>query len=68
MVQLARMLLGVGEGMRYLADKQFVHRDLAARNVLVAEDLTCKIADFGMSRAVDDAPDSVYVTRGGKVQ
>ena len=38
--------------MAYLEEKKFVHRDLAARNVLVANESSVKISDFGMSRAI----------------
>uniref|UniRef100_A0A3B5MNE8 receptor protein-tyrosine kinase n=1 Tax=Xiphophorus couchianus TaxID=32473 RepID=A0A3B5MNE8_9TELE len=41
-LQLVGMLRGVGAGMRYLSERNFVHRDLAARNVLVNSNLVCK--------------------------
>lgn len=42
----------VADAMAYLEDQAIIHRDLAARNVLVAEDYTCKVADFGLARII----------------
>jgi serine/threonine protein kinase len=36
--------------MAYLAKMQYIHCDLAARNVLVSEDGTMKVSDFGLAR------------------
>uniref|UniRef100_A0A4W4FPD3 receptor protein-tyrosine kinase n=1 Tax=Electrophorus electricus TaxID=8005 RepID=A0A4W4FPD3_ELEEL len=51
-LQLVGMLRGVGAGMRYLSERNFVHRDLAARNVLVNSNLVCKVSDFGLSSKI----------------
>lgn len=45
----------------------FLFQDLAARNVLVDDRLTCKIADFGLSRGVDMFDTQEYTTQGGKI-
>ena len=45
-----RMGAEIACGMGHLAEHHFVHRDLAARNVLVELGLTCKVADFGLSK------------------
>ncbi|KAJ8033059.1 Tyrosine-protein kinase fyna [Holothuria leucospilota] len=51
----------VAQGMAYLESKHFVHRDLAARNILVGEHRSCKVADFGLSRIIEDE----YIAREG---
>ncbi|KAG8448675.1 hypothetical protein GDO86_015668 [Hymenochirus boettgeri] len=47
---LLHVALQICSGMKYLSSLNFVHRDLASRNCLVGENMTIKIADFGMSR------------------
>ncbi|XP_063078954.1 ephrin type-A receptor 7 isoform X2 [Engraulis encrasicolus] len=66
-IQLVGMLRGIAAGMRYLSDMGYVHRDLAARNILVNSNLVCKVSDFGLSRVIDDDPEAVYTTAGGKI-
>ena len=38
-------------------------QDVAARNILVSESMVCKVADFGLSRELED---SAYGTSGSK--
>lgn len=51
--------------MSYLESKKFVHRDIAARNVLVSAHNCVKLADFGLSRWIED--NSYYKASKGKL-
>ncbi|EPB79318.1 protein tyrosine kinase [Ancylostoma ceylanicum] len=46
--------LEAARGMRYLHKKNCIHRDLAARNCLISARGQMKIADFGLSKLVND--------------
>ncbi|XP_046628690.1 insulin-like receptor isoform X2 [Neodiprion virginianus] len=61
--RILQMAIEIADGMSYLSAKKFVHRDLAARNCMVAEDMTVKIGDFGMTR---DIYETDYYRKGTK--
>ncbi|CAL9242876.1 unnamed protein product [Arabidopsis halleri] len=59
-----KIALGSGKGLAYLhelADPPIIHRDVKSNNILLDEDLTAKVADFGLSKLVGD-PEKAHVT------
>lgn len=44
----------IAYGMEHLHGHHIVHRDLKSGNVLISEDMTMKVCDFGTARAVVD--------------
>lgn len=55
---LTGILVGIMHGLRYLHSKGIIHRDLKPENILIQSDtdgLTPKIADFGISKTINDS-------------
>ena len=44
----------------YLHERDALHRDLKCSNVLVNQSFRCKIADFGLSRVIDQKHTKVW--------
>ena len=59
---LLSMTIQIADGMAYLARHNFIHRDLATRNVLVGDNYTVKLSDFGLSRNLYES--AYYVVKG----
>lgn len=50
---LFQWLLQIAEGLEAAHNKNVIHRDLKTSNILIADDGTVKIADFGIARSTD---------------
>ena len=62
-----RLCENVVMGLRFLHEQRILHRDLKPQNILykVHPKLYLKIADFGLSRAIDNVCTTVYGTHVG---
>jgi len=60
---LVRMLRDVARGILHLHSESVIHRDISARNMLVTNDLTVRVTDFGLSRLRQDSEASYATTK-----
>lgn len=56
-----RMILGIARGIAYAHSKGIVHRDIKPENILIAEDGTPKITDWGLGKAIGDTRQSSMI-------
>ncbi|TGZ69050.1 hypothetical protein CRM22_003953 [Opisthorchis felineus] len=63
---LIDMVAQIASGMAHLEKERYIHRDLAARNVLVSENNTVKVADFGLARIIDTASETYTAKQGAQ--
>jgi len=53
MEERKRLLLEIARAQAFLHDKSIIHRDLKLENVLMANDRSIRLMDFGLSKLVD---------------
>lgn len=48
---ITQLAMGIAQGMNYLhsLERKIIHRDLKSHNLLISDNLTVKVADFGLS-------------------
>ncbi|XP_060719007.1 serine/threonine-protein kinase/endoribonuclease IRE1-like [Tachysurus vachellii] len=52
-------------GLEYLHDEKIIHRDIKPANILIDVEGNVRLADFGISRTINQAASYVYTTRAG---
>ncbi|EGR30404.1 mitogen-activated protein kinase 2, putative [Ichthyophthirius multifiliis] len=53
MIQIKTLTYNILTGIKYLHSSEVLHRDLKPANVLINEDCSVKICDFGLARSVE---------------
>ncbi|KAJ6542592.1 kinase-like domain-containing protein [Mycena capillaripes] len=61
-----KLLYEIAQGLEYLHSRDIVHGDLRGANILITEDWSARLADFGLS-FFSDATASMTTNRGGSL-
>lgn len=57
MVHIQTILYNLLHAIKYMHDSKVLHRDLKPANVLLNEDCTIKVCDFGLARSINGIGD-----------
>ncbi|KAK7084584.1 Tyrosine-protein kinase jak2 [Halocaridina rubra] len=60
-LSLLKFAMDIAEGMDYLEECRIIHRDLAARNILVKDEHSVKVSDFGLAQEPNEG--NYYILR-----
>lgn len=61
MLQVQTLTYNILTGLKYLHSAEVLHRDLKPANVLINEDCSVKICDFGLARSVEGNNQSTII-------
>ena len=62
--QIIYSIYQIAEGMKYVHFQKVIHRDLKPSNILITDDGTIKIGDFGISKIIEKDSDKESLTTG----
>lgn len=53
LIHIATLTYNILTGLKFLHSAEVLHRDLKPANILINEDCSVKVADFGLARSVE---------------
>mmetsp|Transcript_111078 Transcript_111078/g.155934 ORF Transcript_111078/g.155934 Transcript_111078/m.155934 type:complete len:409 (+) Transcript_111078:80-1306(+) len=68
MVHIQTLIYNILVGLRYIHSADVLHRDLKPANVLINEDCSVKICDFGLARSVEGIEGATWSSTHGDMK
>ncbi|TCD71742.1 hypothetical protein EIP91_005508 [Steccherinum ochraceum] len=67
-IRVTTWLSEIADGLAYLHSRQYVHGDLRGANILIDEDLTVRLADFGLAVVAQPTTGSYRSSSNGAIR